>query len=279
MRWRTVLSMDQTANDPFSIPAKRSLGQHFLNSTIVPNWLCDTAQLQKDVPVLEIGPGTGVLTEELLRQGVSVLALETDPRSITALEDRFKEQTRTGQLHIYEGDIRNGIPDHPWLVDHQYQVVANIPYYLTGFILRTYLESDRQPQRMTLLVQKEVAVRIARSQKASLLQVAVQVFGQPRYVRTVSRGHFSPAPRVDSAILDIADITHHNVPSESRGYFFTVLRAGFAHKRKRLASNLQTAFPKKDVPVTFREMNLDPNVRAEALDWRIWIALSKSLEN
>ena len=270
--------MRDTAKNPFAVPAKKSLGQHFLNSTIVPNWLCDTTQLQKDIPVLEIGPGTGVLTEELLRRGVSVLALETDPRSITALEDRFKEQTRTSQLHIYEGDIRNGIPDHPWLVDHQYQVVANIPYYLTGFILRTYLESDRQPQRMTLLVQKEVAVRIARSQKASLLQVAVQVFGQPRYVRTVSRGHFSPAPRVDSAILDIADITHHNITPKDRVHFFTVLRAGFAHKRKRLASNLQTAFPKKDITMIFKEIDLDLNVRAEALDWRAWITLSQTLK-
>lgn len=271
--------MRDTAKNPFAVPAKKSLGQHFLNSTIVPNWLCDTTQLQKDIPVLEIGPGTGVLTEELLRRGVSVLALETDPRSIITLQERFKEQLQTGQLQIYEGDIRNGIPKHSWLVDHQYQVVANIPYYLTGFILRTYLESNRQPQRMTLLVQKEVAVRIARAQKASLLQIAVQVFGQPRYARTVSRGHFSPTPRVDSAILDITDITHNNMAPNDRIHFFTVLRAGFAHKRKRLASNLQTAFPKKDITMIFKEIDLDPNVRAEALDWRTWISLSQYLGN
>ena len=269
--------MSEKAKDPFAVPAKKSLGQHFLNSPIVPNWLCDTAQLQKDVPVLEIGPGTGVLTEELLRREVSVLALETDTRSISTLQERFKKQTQTGQLQIYEGDIRDGIPKHPWLLDHHYQIVANIPYYLTGFILRTYLESEQQPRRMTLLVQKEVAQRIARSQKSSLLQVAVQVFGHPRYVRTASRGHFSPAPRVDSAILDITNITHDALPPHTRDSFFALLRTGFAHKRKKLSRNLQTIFPEHDIPAIFHQLNLDQHIRAEALDWHTWIALHHAI--
>lgn len=269
--------MDKSTPDPFYISAKKSLGQHFLNSPIVPTWLCETAELNPDRPVLEIGPGTGVLTQELLKRGVTVVALETDTRSIATLHERFCSAIENEQLHIYEGDARDGIPAHPLLTDHSYQVVANIPYYLTGLILRTYLESTTQPTRMTLLVQKEVAERIARSQKSSLLQIAVKVFGTPRYVRTVKSGHFSPAPRVDSAILDITDITHQHIPPTSRDTFFRLVKAGFAHKRKQLAHNLQKTYPQKAISEILLEIDIPPSIRAENVDLETWLKLNQTM--
>lgn len=269
--------MKKTTTDPFHIPAKKSLGQHFLNSPIVPAWLCDAADLSPSHPVLEIGPGTGVLTQELLKRGVEVIALETDSRSITTLRERFKMELQSGQLHIYEGDVREGIPTHSLLKDHCYQIVANIPYYLTGLILRTYLESIKQPTRMTLLVQKEVAERIVRSQKSSLVRVAVEAFGTPRYVRTVKSGHFSPVPRVDSVIIDIADITHERVPPEKRAHFFNIVRAGFAHKRKKVANNIQTVYPNHNISDVLSMTNIDANARAEDIATATWVTLATEL--
>ncbi len=269
--------MEKPASDPFYVPAKKSLGQHFLNSPMVPTWLCDAADLNHDRPVLEIGPGTGVLTHELLKRGVPVVALETDPRSITTLRERFSSAITNEQLHIYEGDVRDGIPTHPLLTDHSYQVVANIPYYVTGLILRTYLESTTQPTRMTLLVQKEVAERIARVKKSSLLKVAVEAFGTPRYIRTVKSGHFSPAPRVDSAILDITDITHERVPPSLRPAFFRTVPAGFSHKRKQVGKNLKTIYDEQSLTDICTRIDLPQTARAEDIPTNKWISFSKNL--
>ena len=266
------------SNDPFIVPAKKSLGQHFLTSDIVPGWLCEAADLHPDRPVLEIGPGTGVLTAVLLEREVSVLAIETDKRSLSVLRERFASHIHSGQLQLIDGDVRDGIPNHPLLCDHSYQVVANIPYYLTGLILRTYLESERQPAKMTLLVQKEVAERIARDKKQSILQVAVHAFGTPEYVRTVRRGHFTPPPRIESAILTIHHITHERVPQTLRNTFFSLVRAGFAHRRKQLLGNIRPVFPANtDLESIFSKHGLSSQTRAENLTLDDWITLSHTL--
>src|SRR5690606_33357581 len=121
---------------------KKSLGQHFLNSGVVPRWLCDAGEVTKGDTVVEIGPGTGALTTELLSRGARVVALEADRRAIAVLEERFREERRSGQLDLRLTDARKLKLSELGLADHSFKVIANIPYYLTGHLFRVFLESD-----------------------------------------------------------------------------------------------------------------------------------------
>lgn len=271
--------MSRLPKDPFSVPAKKSLGQHFLTSDIVPGWMCEAANLQPGDTVLEIGPGTGVLTAALLARGVTVVAVETDARSLALLNERFADAVTAGTLRLHNADIRDGFPDDSALRPHQFKIVANIPYYLSGYLFRLCLETEQQPSDLVFLVQKEIAERITRSKKQSLLALAVHVFGTPRYVRTVSPGHFSPPPRVQSAILAVTNIGHHYLTPEETKLFFRVIRAGFAHKRKQLGANLRVVWPRDEVLQTLEHVHLDTSVRAEDVSLATWIELTHAFAN
>jgi 16S rRNA (adenine1518-N6/adenine1519-N6)-dimethyltransferase len=157
-------------------------------------------------------------------------------------------------------------------------LVANIPYYITGEIIRTFLSTKHKPTSMTLLVQKEVAERIARSKKGSLLQIAVKIFGTPAYEFTVPRGAFKPAPNVDSAVISIRDIKAPFSSAARESRFFEILRAGFAHKRKLLARNLETVAAPEAIIRGFEAAGLDKKARAEDLSLSAWRSLAETLK-
>ena len=250
---------------------KKSLGQHFLKSkTALKSMVESSATNQNDV-IVEIGPGEGVLTSELLKIAGKVISIEKDHRLIPILEEKFKEEIKSGKLEILEKDI---LEFDPKILDSKYKVVANIPYYITGQILRMFLESDFQPESMTLLVQKEVAERIvARDGKENLLSLSVKVFGKPVLVRTVGKGAFSPSPNVDSAILYIKDISKENLKNLDSEMFFSVIHAGFAHKRKQLLPNLASLYSKEKLIETFKICDIDSRSRAEDISLLTWIRL------
>ena len=239
--------------------------------------MCDAAPVVSGSVVLEIGPGTGVLTAELLLRGAVVIAVETDARSITVLEDRFATEIASGTLHIYEHDIRDGLPEDKRLRTGQYSVIANIPYYLTGQIFRTVLETEHQPHTAVLLVQKEIVERIVRDKKGSLLQIAVRLFGTPTYVRTVSAGHFSPPPRVQSAIIAIHNIEHHHISASETSAFFRMLQTAFAHKRKYAVSNLAAVWDKQLITDSFTHCNLAHTSRSEEIGLTSWTCIFRHL--
>lgn len=233
------------------------------------------ARLPENAQVLEIGPGTGMLTRELLTEGLRVIAVEADHTLVPELTASFAGEIESQQLRVLNADIRNF---DPAIIDGSYHLVANIPYYITGEIIRQFLTAANQPSSMTLLVQKEVAVRIAREKKESLLSLSVKVYGDPSYCFTVPRGAFVPAPNVDSAVLRIANISRTafaNTGSEER--FFTLIRAGFAHKRKRLAKNLEVGWSKAAILGAFDAAGLDANTRAEDLTLATWLSLTEHL--
>lgn len=264
--------------DPTKLPAKKSLGQNFLTSAVVPRWMCEAASVEKGDVVIEIGPGTGVLTKELLKRGASVVAVETDSRMIAILKEKFRCELTSGKLKIIYGDIRtltlkNQLPPSP------YKVVANIPYYLSGFLLRLMLESDPPPTTLVFLMQKEVVARVARSKKSSLLALAVQIYGTPKYTKTVSRGHFLPIPKVDSAILTITNISHQALPATARKKFFALLHSGFQSKRKQLVSNLQKIIPRVVINDFLIDHNLPSTSRAEDLSIVTWLELYKKVNS
>ena len=144
-------------------------------------------------------------------------------------------------------------------------------------LFRTFLESHLQPSTLVFLVQKEVAERIARDRKESLLSLSIKVFGDPKYVETIKKGNFTPSPKVDSAIIAIANISHAKLGKIEEIDFFTILHAGFRAKRKQLLGNLTKHFPRETLLHTFSTLGLKEDVRGEDLTIESWLMLVSKL--
>lgn len=254
---------------------KKSLGQNFLNSDYAPKKMCDAAAVVAGDTVVEIGPGTGILTKELLARGAVVHAIEADARAVAVLEDTFAAAIASKQLHLYHQDARTLDIDSFGLTNHGFKVVANIPYYLSGLLLRTFLDATMQPTTLVFLIQKELAERIARSEKESLLSLSVKVFGNPKYVTTVKRSHFTPPPQVDSAIILVENINRAHFTEFSNEHFFNVLHLGFGQKRKQLQHNLSLQYEKDTVRAALATIGVPSDVRAEDVPLSAWLELAK----
>jgi 16S rRNA (adenine1518-N6/adenine1519-N6)-dimethyltransferase len=257
---------------------KKSLGQNFLTSDVVPHWLATAGEVTAADTVLEIGPGTGALTKILLKTGARVIALEADTRAMAILEPLFDTEISTGQLTLLHGDARELSVATLGLTHQQFKVVANIPYYLSGFLLRTLLENSIQPSKLVFLMQKEVVARIARDTKESILSLSVKAFGVPTYVKTVTRGHFNPKPAVDSAILLVNNISLANFSNlNEQNLFFELLHLGFGQKRKQLLSNFTHWYDRTLLEQIFTELGLKLDIRAEMVPLIQWLAVTKKL--
>jgi 16S rRNA (adenine1518-N6/adenine1519-N6)-dimethyltransferase len=268
---------------PKKFETKKSLGQHFLTSSVVPSWMCDAAHVTEGDIVLEIGPGTGVLTSEILLRGAKVIALEADTRAIEVLTERFAHEISTGALTVHHTDVRTlDLCALPGIADHSFKVVANIPYYLSGMLFRTLLQADRQPNCLVYLVQKEVAKRITedikKGGKESILSLSVKAYGTPVYVKTVSKGHFTPPPKIDSAIVAVQNITRDNFTDLDPALFFALLHIGFGQKRKQLLGNLSKHYDRNALTHIFSTLSLPVSTRAEDVPLEKWLTLAKALQ-
>lgn len=262
--------------------AKKSLGQHFLRSRRALAQIVGAAKIEKGETVLEVGSGKGALTSALLRAGAKVVAIEKDEELVGLLQEKFGAQIERGELWVVTADILESELRELGLRAGEFKIVANIPYYITGQFLRKFLSGGAQPKSMTLLLQREVVSRIlARDGKESLLSLSVKAFGEPRLVGKVDASEFRPAPKVDSAIIVIENISRKKFAGEkiSEEKFFALLHAGFAHKRKRLAKNLEmrTKISKKQVARAFADCKIAENARAEDLSLQDWLCLSPKL--
>src|SRR3989338_4532773 len=259
--------------------AKKSLGQHFLRSERALVTIVEAGKVTKKDTALEIGPGMGALTRKLLETGAKVIAAEKDDELFELLKSKFEKEIKDGKLELIHDDILEfdlskleaRLNDTVGQA-RTYKLVANIPYNITGAILKKFLETDYQPERMVLLVQKEVAKRIigrplggsaSKWGKESILSISVKVYGTPRYVETVKAGSFVPMPTVDSAIITIDNISKKFFQGFREDDFFKTLKTGFKSKRKKLSSNLSTIFGKNKIREVFQKLNLDDNLRAE----------------
>ena len=266
------------------IKPKKYLGQNFLVSRIVLQQFIDAADISKDDTVIEVGPGIGTITAELAKRARKVTAVEKDPRLAEILMSASINQNvrgRTSNILVINEDLRKFDPKHYKLKTGGYTLVGNLPFYLTNFLIRKFLESDTPPKNMVLIIQKEVAKRIcANPPRMNLLAVAVQYYGKPEIKAYVSKKSFWPEPEVDAAILRIT--LGGTVPP--RGdcpppVFFKIVRAGFHHPRKLLASNLSKTLgvSKEKVGTALIQNHINPRARAENLSVKDWTHLSRSL--
>lgn len=258
------------------IQAKKSLGQHWLNSPKALREMVESSEIAPGDIVLEIGPGKGVLTRSLLAAATKVVAIEKDRECIAYLQEEFAADITAGKLEIIDGDVLKFNPSTLATYKKPYKVVANIPYYITGAIIEQFLSAAYQPTCMVLLMQKEVAERIAvqGADKQSILSIAVQVYGKPKIISKVPKGAFVPAPKVDSAILQIKDISRKNfIHKDQEELFFSYLKKGFAHKRKLLIKNLEEVEKKEMLVQKFEKLGFNKNIRAEDLRLKEWLQL------
>ncbi len=216
---------------------KKWLGQHFLKNKTILEEMCRAAELSKKDAVLEVGPGRGELTEFLAARAGKVIAVEKDSGLIPLLRSKFKPHKN---VKIIEGDIlkiqKSKIKNQN--DKSKFKIVANLPYYLTSRFLRTFLEGKNKPKLMVLMVQYEVARRIlAKPPGMNLLALAVQAYAKPKFIRKVSRGYFSPPPKVDSAIIKISKIK--NQKPKKLEQIFKLARRAFQQKRKMLRQSLK----------------------------------------
>jgi 16S rRNA (adenine1518-N6/adenine1519-N6)-dimethyltransferase len=261
--------------------ARKSLGQNFLKSAVALRAMCEAGELVDDDVILEIGPGKGALTEKLLEKASKVYAVEKDIDLVNILEDKFKKELGEQKLVIINEDILSFDPRKYNLHEGKYKLIANIPYNITGAIIKKFLSETEQPSNMALLVQKEVATRIVASdKKESILSLSVKAYGVPKYVMKVGKRFFSPMPKVDSGIISIKNISRKNFSSKiDEDNFFKIVKAGFAHKRKVLKKNLESVVDQSTIESIFEKLGISDKARAEDVDFEKWLEFSKILPN
>lgn len=255
------------------IHAKRSLGQNWLINPHILDRVVEAAEVSKDDVILEVGPGTGLLTEKLSLKAKKVIAIEKDHRLIADLRKKFEGSN----VKIIESDVLEFNPHGFKLHDTSYKIVANLPYYITSNFLRNVFEKWPKPELLVLTVQKEVAKRIkARPPNMNLLALSVQYYSDPKIIAYISKNNFRPIPKVDSAIIRLG--TRDKTRQETEK-LFQLIRAGFSEKRKLLASNLSKNLKlnKEKVFEALVQEGIDPKARAENLSLQEWQNLAEIL--
>lgn len=261
----------------YGLVPKKSLGQSFLYDDNILARIVEAAAVTERDSVLEVGPGIGGLTQHLARAGGRLVAIELDQRFIPILKSELAGYTNVTVVH---GDILEHDPAG-WFGDDDYKVVANVPYYITGAILRHLLSGRGRPTLMVLTVQKEVAERItAPPGEMSLLAVSVRFYGKAEQLDTIKAGSFWPRPDVDSAILRIDLSEGPLLPLAEEDAFFRIVRAAFAQKRKQLQKNLRSlGYKRKVIMGLLKEAGVDGRRRAETLSMAEWQAVYRQLRS
>ena len=254
---------------------KKSLGQHWLKEPEILADIAEAAELTGDDVVLEIGPGLGTLTSRLLARANSVTAVEFDTDLARKLPGQFpgKKLTVVNQ-DILQFDL-NQLPKN-------YKVVANVPYYITSKIVEKLMTAENKPSIAVLLVQKEVAERIAaEAGNMSVLSVSVQIFAEAELDIEVPRQFFTPPPKVDSQVVVLRTRNNPLITPEDQRDFFRIVKAGFSAKRKKLRSSLSggLGIDKSAVEELLKNTGISPDARAEDLAIEDWKRLLKEWRN
>jgi len=251
----------------------KSLGQHWLRDRTVLSGIADQAELIKSDTVLEVGPGLGTLTSELLRRVDKVVAVEFDKDLASKLPAQFPGKN----LEVIAGDILSFDLNQMAV---GYKVVANIPYYITNQIVKILLTADNKPATTVLLVQKEVAQRLAAAPgDMSILSISAQVFADVTLGDIIPANMFTPPPKVSSQVVVLKTKSKSLISDIDEDSFFKLVKAGFSAKRKKLRSSLSggLGMPKEEVEDLLRSNGISSDLRAEDLSIEDWARLTKAI--
>ena len=259
--------------------ARRALSQNFLADADVLSQILEAADPEPGGRVLEIGPGLGLLTAGLLEAGSSVTAVELDRGLATFLRERFEDAIEDGRLRLIEGDALD--QDLVNLVEPPYDIVANLPYHITSPILHALLGTPPRPRRLVLMVQREVAERIAAPPgKMSYLSVFVQYHARVRVAFAVPPGAFEPEPAVESAIIVVEPYdADDRLSAEEEDQLWRLVQAAFRERRKMLHNVLarQLPFDAARVAAALETAGIAPDRRPQTVAVGEWLALKEAL--
>ncbi|MCX6813556.1 MAG: 16S rRNA (adenine(1518)-N(6)/adenine(1519)-N(6))-dimethyltransferase RsmA [Candidatus Azambacteria bacterium] len=280
---------------------EKYLGQHFILSKKVLAQMVAAAEIKKNDIIIEIGPGPGALTQELVKTGAKIIAIEKDPLMAKITKETLKDLKN---VKIIRGDARkiefpisnfqflnkSQISNSKPKIKEKYKIVANLPYNVATFLIRQWLELKNPPKLMVLMIQKEVAQRITAKPRLrqgyggqapmNLLAISVQFYADVKIIGYVPAEAFLPKPKVDSAIIKIIprkSVSFQTIASKLT--FFKVVKAGFSQPRKQLIGNLtqKLNIPKEEILLTFKKLDISEHARAENLSLEQWISLVISL--
>jgi len=249
----------------------KSLGQHWLKDRDVLSRIADAAELESTDTVLEIGPGLGTLTSKLLRRAEKVVAVEFDEVLAAKLPAQFPGKN----LEVITSDI---LAFDLSTLPAGYAVVANVPYYITSKIIQLLMTADNKPRIAVLLVQKEVAERLAAEPgNLSILGVSAQIFADVSLGDLVPAHFFTPPPKVDSQVVILRTHEKSILGDIDEKAFFRIVRAGFSEKRKKIRSSLSggLGIEKREAEVLLAQAGISPDSRAEALSIDDWLRLTR----
>jgi 16S rRNA (adenine1518-N6/adenine1519-N6)-dimethyltransferase len=268
-----------------NIVLKKSLGQNFLTATHVLEQIIASAELDQDAGVIEIGPGIGALTEGLSAQAKQVIAVELDQRLVPVLQELFQEQPNVDIIHADALQL-----DFAALIEERFatcshiHIVANLPYYITSPIIVKLLKSKLPLTNIVIMIQKEVADRLLAAPNSKMygsLSVFAQYFSEPSKVIHVPSHVFVPRPKVDSTVLKLTLRKQPIVKVVDESFFFEVVRAAFAKRRKTLlnslSSSLSISINKTELTELLHQVGIDPSCRGETLSMDDFARLANTL--
>lgn len=264
----------------YDIHPTKQKGQNFLIDDEVLEDILSAANLDKQDTTLEIGPGLGILTEQLIEKSKQVVSVELDKKLYEFLKTQF---FGVKNLKLLNEDILKFQP-----ADHQikdYKIVANLPYGITSIFLKKFLTIENKPTDMTLLVQKEVAERMcAKPGQMSLLGLSIQLYSSPKIVRIIKASSFWPAPKVDSALIKLSSVKDKNEVNKALNgideqKFWQIAKIGFSAKRKQLQNNLAAGMniSPTEAKNALEKAKFNTKIRAQNLSVDDWITLAKLL--
>ncbi|MBI5422042.1 ribosomal RNA small subunit methyltransferase A [Candidatus Peregrinibacteria bacterium] len=262
--------------EQYGLWAKKRLGQNFLVDEEIFEHILGAADLKSTDNIIEVGPGTGFLTEQLIEKAHRLIAVEYDSDMIRVLEQRFR---KSKNLELVYSDILKFRIKEQGFKGKPYKVVANIPYYITSPLLKLFLQSECKPSLMVVLVQREVAEKICGLSSKSVITIETQLYGKPEIIGIVPRDAFYPVPAVDSAILKIEVFKKPLMPESQMADFIRLVKFGFSQKRKKLSNTLSAGlrFDTTTMKTILLKADIDPNLRAENLEIEDWKRLLKVL--
>lgn len=262
----------------YGLMPSKAKGQNFLADESAVDKIVAAAKIKPDDIVLEVGPGLGVLTAELVKKAKQVIAVELDKKAVAYLKEKFAAEIMNNRLRLIESDILKLNLEELGLKSFGYKIAANLPYSITSFFLRRFLENEPKPAEMTLMLQKEVAERIlSKIGQMNILAFSAQFFSQPNLLFKVPRSCFWPEPKVDSAVISLK--LNKKLPEVDQKLLFRLVKIGFSAKRKQLHNNLASGFilESAEAKLIFKEFGWREDIRAQDLGVEDWISLLKKI--